>query len=164
MIIREPLEAGNRHNVPKMIVVHSMGEFILDPQPIHATDFLAKLGLSAHALVDPKGDVYICRDDDEGAYHARSYNTNSLGIEFLVEGHHTYGSFLDAIKADYITLDQWDAGVAAVKSWAEAYNIPRDKIVRHSDISPGRKVDPGSGFKWDKFLDAVSTPISTGDQ
>ena len=155
MIKFEPLEKGNKHNVPKMIVVHSMGEFILDPKPIHATDFLAKIGLSAHALVAPNGDIYICRDDDQGAYHAKGYNTNSLGIEFLVEGHHDYGSFLEKIKSDFVTLDQWEAGVDAVRSWVQAYDIPKEKVVRHSDISPGRKLDPGAGFKWDKFLKEI---------
>ena len=155
MIIREPNEFGASKNKPKMIVVHSMGEFILDPHPIHASDFLVKLGLSAHALVSPNGDIYLCRDDDEGAYHARGYNKNSLGIEFLVEGHHDYGTFIEAIKSDYVTDKQWEAGVKAVRSWVEAYEIPREKVVRHSDISPGRKVDPGAGFKWDKFMDKV---------
>ena len=155
MIINEPLEAGNKYNKPKMIVVHAMGEFLLDPHPIHASDFLAKLGLSAHALVAPNGDVYICRDDDEGAYHARGYNTDSLGIEFLVEGHHNYGSFLEAIKADWVTIAQWDAGIHVVHDWVHEYEIPTEKIVRHSDISPGRKVDPGAGFKWTKFLQKV---------
>lgn len=151
----DPSEFGNKFNNPKTIVVHSMGEFILDPHPIHASDFLVKLGYSAHALVEPSGDVIICRDDDQGANHAKGYNTDSLGIEFLVEGHHDYGTFLEAIKADYITLDQWDAGIAAIKSWVEAYDIPKERVVRHSDISPGRKVDPGSGFKWAKLLAEV---------
>lgn len=153
MIIREPSEFGNIHNTPKMIVVHSMGEFIIDPKPIHATDFLIKMGFSAHALVSPNGDVYICRDDDQGAYHARGYNTDSLGIEFLVEGNHNYGSFLEAIKTDYCTVDQWNAGIDVVKSWLSAYNIKQ--LVRHSDISPGRKVDPGDGFDWPTFLERV---------
>ena len=153
MIIQEPSEFGNVHNTPKMIVVHCMGEYILDPQPIHATDFLVKLGYSAHALIAPDGDVYLCRDDDQGAYHARGYNTDSLGIEFLVEGNHNYGSFLEAIKTDYVTLDQWDTGIDVVKSWLSAYNIKR--LVRHSDISPGRKVDPGQGFDWYTFLERV---------
>lgn len=155
-IIREPLEAGASVQTPRMIVVHCMGEFILDPKPIHATDFLAKLGLSAHALVAPDGDVYLCRDDDQGAYHARGYNTDSLGIEFLVEGHHNYGSFIEKIKSPYVSEEQLKAGVKAVKSWVKAYNIPREKIVRHSDISPGRKVDPGAGFPWGDFLDEVT--------
>ena len=153
MIIREPSEFGAERNNPKMIVVHSMGEYIVDPKPIHATDFLVKMGYSAHALVAPNGDVYICRDDDQGAYHARGYNTDSLGIEFLVEGNHNYGSFLKAIKDDYVTLDQWDAGMDVVKSWLSAYDIK--KLVRHSDISPGRKVDPGEGFNWEWFLNLV---------
>ena len=102
----DPSEFGNKFNNPKMIVVHSMGEFILDPHPMHASDFLVKLGFSAHVLVEPSGDAIICRDDDQGGYHAKGYNTDSLGIEFLVEGHHDYGTFLEAIKADYITLDQ----------------------------------------------------------
>lgn len=157
MIINEPLEAGNRYNNPKMIIVHCMGEFILDPHPIHASDFLAKLGLSAHALVAPNGDIYICRDDDKGAYHARGYNTDSLGIEFLVEGHHNYGTFLEKIKTDYITDAQWQAGINAVRNWGQKHEIPVEKILRHSDISPGRKVDPGVGFKWSKFLEEVTS-------
>lgn len=156
MIHYSPLEAGNKNNRPKMIVVHSMGEFLLDPHPIHATDFLEKIKLSAHALVAPSGDIYICRDDDQGAYHAKGYNTDSLGIEFLVAGHHDYGSFLETIKTDWVTDEQWDAGVQAVRYWMESYDIPIHKVVRHSDISPGRKVDPGVGFKWDKFKEAIS--------
>ena len=153
MIHFAPLEAGSsRINKPRMIVVHAMGEFLLDPHPIHATDFLEKIGLSAHALVAPSGDIHICRDDDQGAYHAKGYNTDSLGIEFLVEGHHNYGSFLEKIKTDWVTDEQFQAGVDAVRNWMTTYDIPIEKVVRHCDISPGRKVDPGVGFKWEKFL------------
>lgn len=154
-IIMAPLEKGARHNNPRMIVVHAMGEYLLDPKPIHATDFLEKIGLSAHALIAPNGDTYICRDDDQGAYHAKGYNTDSLGIEFLVEGQHRYASFLETIKTDWVTTAQWEAGVTAVRNWVVGYGISRKRIVRHSDISPGRKVDPGKGFNWDIFLDTV---------
>ena len=150
-----PLEHGSRHNNPKMIVVHCMGEFILDPHPIHASDFLDKLGYSAHVLVEPVGDVIICRDDDQGAYHAKGYNTDSLGIEFLVPGHHTYGTFLEAIKSPYVGDEQWAAGINAVRAWMETYEIDVSKVFRHSDLSPGRKVDPGAGFAWDKFIGAL---------
>ena len=154
-IIQEPSEFGSERNIPKLIVVHAMGEFILDPHPIHATDFLVKLGLSAHALVSPKGDVYVCRDDDQGAYHARGYNQNSLGIEFLVAGHHDYSSFIEKIKSPWVAEEQLEAGIEAVRSWVQAYDIPQNKVVRHSDISPGRKVDPGAGFPWGRFIEEV---------
>ena len=159
-IIREPSEFGPTTpagvplvNNPKMIVVHCMGEFITDPHPIHATDFLVKMGFSAHALVSPNGDVYLCRDDDQGAHHALGYNTDSLGVEVLVEGNHNYGSFLEAIKTDYVLSEQMSSLTEVVKSWLDAYDIKR--LVRHSDISPGRKVDPGAGFPWESFVQAV---------
>ena len=112
-------------------------------------------GLSAHGLIAPNGDTYVCRDDDQGAYHARGYNRDSLGVEFLVQGHHDYGSFIEAIKSPWVSEEQLEAGIAAVKGWVDAYHIPRDRVVRHSDISPGRKVDPGAGFPWEDFLNEV---------
>jgi N-acetyl-anhydromuramyl-L-alanine amidase AmpD len=154
-IIERPLKGGNQFNKPKRIVVHAMGEYIKDPDPIFAPDFLEKYGLSAHALIVPNGDVMMCRDEQAGAYHAKGYNTDSLGVEFLVSGVHDYGSFLDTIKTDYITSEQWIAGIWLVSQWASKWGIERDMINRHSDISPGRKVDPGAGFKWQEFLKQV---------
>lgn len=146
---------GDSINNPKRIVVHCMGEFIVDPEPKHAPDFLDEYKLSAHALVAPNGDIYLCRDDDERAWHARGYNTDSLGIEFLVEGEHTYATFIEAIKTQYLTTDQWEAGITAVRSWIDAYDISINAIDRHSDLSPGRKVDPGEGFPWQDFLNRL---------
>ena len=148
-IIERPLSHGAEKNNPKRIVIHSMGEYIKDPDPMLAVDFLDKLGLSAHALILPSGDVMMCRRPDQGAYHARGFNTNSLGIEFLVEGIHDYGSFLKKIQTNWVTADQYEAGLELVRHWKANYNIL--KMDRHSDISPGRKVDPGEGFHWKKF-------------
>lgn len=127
-----------------------MGEYILDPDPIFAPDFLEKLSYSAHALIVSNGDVMICRDEAEGAIHARGFNTNSLGVEFLVQGDHNYASFLEAIKTDWVTPAQWKSGIELIQEWKSRHNIR--EIVRHSDISPGRKVDPGAGFDWIKFV------------
>jgi AmpD protein len=147
---------GSSENHPNKIVVHCMGEFIVDQTANHAPDFLDGYKLSAHALVEPNGDIIRCRDDDERAWHARGYNTNSLGVEFLVEGEHTYATFLEAIKTEYVTTAQWEAGVELVKEWAFLYSIPEENIHRHSDLSPGRKVDPGEGFHWQDFIDQVT--------
>ncbi len=152
-IIERPLRAGNQFNNPKLIVVHAMGEYIKDPDPIFAPDFLEKCGYSAHALIVPNGDVMICRNEQSGAYHARGFNTDSLGVEFLVSGVHDYGSFLDAIKTDWVTHEQWAAGIELVRSWKAKYKI--EDVKRHSDISPGRKVDPGSGFEWNEFKQKI---------
>lgn len=152
-IINRHLSHGAEKNNPNLIVIHAMGEYISDPNPMLAVDFLDKLGLSAHALILPNCDVMICRRPDQGAYHARGFNTDSLGLEFLVEGDHDYESFIKSIKKPYLAKGQLEAGVELVRHWEKMYNI--NKVVRHSDLSPGRKVDPGRGFPWDKFINEV---------
>jgi AmpD protein len=118
-----------------------------------ARDWLDFLKLSAHALIHPNGEIEICRPPDAGAYHARGHNTDSLGIEFLVAGVHDYGTFLETIKTDWCTPEQYKAGAELVNQWRFDFDI--GMIVRHSDISPGRKVDPGTGFKWREFMERL---------
>lgn len=144
---------GAKHNKPDMIVVHAMGEYIESSDGetyLGAADMLDSIGLSAHALVSPDGSVCRLRNDDEGAFHAGGFNTNSLGIEVLVPGNHNYGTFLNAIARPYMTPAQYDAVVAQCRKWMRLYRIKR--IVRHSDLSPVRKLDPGDGFPWGQFL------------
>lgn len=141
---------GNRVNHPDTIVVHAMGEYLKDKKTLHATDFLNYYGLSAHALVDSNGNIFRCREDNERAWHARGHNTNSLGIEFLVKGEYNYSEFVKAIEGQWVTEEQYNAGLWQIKTWAALYGI--NTIVRHSDLSPGRKVDPGNGFPWERLV------------
>ena len=166
MIYREILlPRGARHQDPKRIIVHAMGEYIFyDGIYMHAVDLLrnirykvkgeTKKGLSAHILVCPDGDIIRCRQDDQGAYHAAGHNDNSLGIEFLVKGSHDARSFRKAIKEEYLTPEQYKAGMEFVRDeWRIKKGILR--LERHSDVSPERKQDPGEGFPWDQFLREV---------
>lgn len=153
MIIRHHLpHGGDAPNDPKLIVVHAMAEYILDGGVYyHASEFLDRYELSAHVLVAPNGDRYVCRDDHERAWHARGHNTDSLGIEFLVEGRHDYASFVEVIKTPYLRMDeQYESGLEQVEQWIVDHQIRR--ITRHSTLSPGRKVDPGDGFPWAGFI------------
>src|SRR5690606_28750529 len=84
MIINRPSPFGAAHQTPKRIIVHAMSEWI---NGMYAPDFLLSVGLSAHALVTPDGDIIKCREDTQGAFHAKGLNTDSLGIEFLLPGH-----------------------------------------------------------------------------
>lgn len=145
---------GKDINRPELIVIHSMGEYVLDGEHRdHAVKFLDRYGLSAHALGAPDGGIYRCRSAGEIAWHARGHNTNSLGYEFLVEGEHDYASFIERIKTPYVTDAQFKAGVEQVREWIDLFGIKR--VVRHSDLSPGRKVDPGTGFPWQEFLSVL---------
>lgn len=154
---------GDTPNSPHVIVVHCMAEFIKEPSDTyHATTFLERYEYSAHVLVSPKGELFRCRQDDEIAYHARDYNTNTLGIEFLVEGEHTYGTFLERIKTPWVSASAYEAGLWQIRQWMMDYSITSNRILRHSDVSPGRKVDPGEGFPWQTLLDAVEDSSKVG--
>jgi N-acetyl-anhydromuramyl-L-alanine amidase AmpD len=144
------LDHGTAIQTPKRIIIHSMGEFIGEAGwQNHAVQYLDKVGLSAHSIIAPDGVNYRCRDDNQGAYHALGHNTDTLGLEFLVEGVHTYSSFLKAISQPYLTAIQYEIGVEQVKYWIKHWGIT--EVLRHSDISPERKVDPGDGYPWAMF-------------
>lgn len=148
--IEHHLQHGRSGNIPMRIVVHCMGEYVKDPKPMYAPEFLDAYELSAHSLITPSGDNIRCRNDDEIAWHAKGRNTNSLGIEFLVEGAYNYSEFKERIKTPYVNEIQYQAGLYQIKEWMRLYNIVT--ISRHSDIDPDRKVDPGEGFDWDRLL------------
>lgn len=136
-----------------MVIMHAMGEYIGNQ---YAPDFLDSIKLSAHVLVTPSGSIIKCREDTEVAWHAKGFNSNSLGVEFLVPGHHDYGTFLDTIaQPGWLTPEQFDAGVNLVAAWAYKYGLNGDQLVRHSDIDPDRKKDPGAGFPWEELRSKV---------
>lgn len=151
-IIWDGMPEGSNEQYPKRIVIHAMGEYIqrAGDKPVHAIEYLRWRGFSAHAFITSSGVVIRGRHDWQGAYHAKRFNTDSLGVEFLVPGIHTYGSFKKKIKENYLTGYQYQAGVEFVLEWVKKYEI--DLIERHSDISPDRKVDPGKGFPWAQFM------------
>jgi len=151
MIENTHLDHGASINSPELIIIHSMGEYVmLNKKYHHAVKFLDLEGLSAHALIAPDATNYRCRNDDEGAYHAKGFNKNSLGMEFLVPGEYYYASFLSRIASPYVSDEQYSEGVRQTVEWLNLH--PIKKIVRHSDLDPERKRDPGKGFPFMDFL------------
>ncbi len=149
------LPAGSVHNTPDHIVLHSMSEYI---DGLHAVDFLKSVGFSVHAMVTPDGKIIRCREGKEGAYHAKYYNTSTLGVEFLVSGENTYVSFLSAIQKEYVSKAQYAAGVHLLKYWLDRYTI--HDVSTHRYLSPGRKFDPGLGFPYKRFEKDIGVKIN----
>lgn len=150
MIIHRPNPYGAASQTPRRIVVHAMGERVSGKDASH---FLESAGLSAHALVTPTGNIIKCREDTQGAYHAKGFNTDSLGIEFLVPGDHDIASLYRAMDRPWVSDAQLLAGARWIAEWVVRWGITQ--IDGHCDIDPSRKRDPGKGFPWDKLRAAL---------
>lgn len=144
--------AGHRIDT---IVVHSMAEIIdFDGKVRHASSFMETMGLSCHYMISPKGEIIQCADPHKRTtYHAKGHNMHTIGIEVLVPGVRKYSNFVSKIKTDWTTMAQIDATVELIKWCFE--NFPIAKCVRHSTLSPRRKIDPGLGFPWEQLQNSL---------
>jgi len=149
-VIKRYSGIGGGIQTPDTLVIHAMSEYI---NGMYADEFLSSMGLSAHFLLKPNGEFIKLRKTTEVAWHAKGFNTNSIGIEVLVEGSHTYDTFLEKIKTDWVKPEQYKALIEMSNGIIEHYDI--ENVVRHSDLSPERKKDPGDGFKWQYFKDQL---------
>lgn len=110
--------------------------------------------VSAHYLLDEDGAVTRLVAEDKRAWHAgksfwrgvRDINSTSVGIEIVNPGHdHGYRTFPDAQIEALIELSEGILG---------RHGITPDNVVGHSDIAPGRKLDPGELFPWQRLAAA----------
>jgi hypothetical protein len=122
--------------------------------------------VSVHYYIDKSGRISQLVADADVAWHAgasswtvdgrrvRGCNAVSLGIE--LENLNT--------GSDPYPQAQYDAALLLTRRLASQYGVPRAQLVRHLDISPGRKTDP-AGFPWARFVDDVydDAPLSPGE-
>jgi N-acetyl-anhydromuramoyl-L-alanine amidase len=119
------------------------GNLPRDVHPYFAT--IEGMRVSAHLLVRRDGELVQFVPFHLRAWHAGASqyegrpacNDFSIGIEF--EG------------ADDVPYEsaQYAAGAAAIGALLAAYpQLSLARLVGHSDIAPGRKTDPGTGFDW----------------
>ena len=170
-VIKRPSNHGGGIQTPNRLIIHAMGQYIIISKsdsrwykenknidiPVgihHAVEFLDYVGLSAHFLIEPNGDLMNLRKTTEIAYHAKSNNTDTVGIEILLEGEWNYPSFKKEMLSgnDWITVDQYKSLIEISNDIVEYFDMDVEKgVLRHSDISPGRKIDPGVGVKWNWY-------------
>jgi N-acetyl-anhydromuramoyl-L-alanine amidase len=106
---------------------------------------LADMHVSAHFFVRRTGEVMQFVSCDDRAWHAgistwrgqRACNDFSIGVE--IEGD-AVAPFADA---QYSALDSL---LVAIKQ-----NYPITAVTTHSEIAPGRKIDPGPTFDWSRL-------------
>jgi N-acetyl-anhydromuramyl-L-alanine amidase AmpD len=143
------------------IVLHSMAQYLdTEPHDIGAYDFLKAQGLSAHALIDPAGNIIRTASDNDLCYHAKGHNSHSLGVEILVPGLHTYSTFIDTIaQPNWYTDAQYQAAIYLCVQWCLRHALDLDAIKTHATLSPRRKLDPGAGFPFHDFIGDVAEAL-----
>ena len=107
-----------------------------------------QLRVSAHVLIKRNGSMVQFVPFNKRAWHAGTScyqgkercNDFSIGIE------------LEGTDTDKFEHNQYQTLVELIKALSEQYpSITPQRIAGHSDIAPGRKTDPGSGFDWQKL-------------
>ncbi|MCW8928793.1 MAG: N-acetylmuramoyl-L-alanine amidase [Gammaproteobacteria bacterium] len=137
-----------------LIVIHAMSSYFIKdrgPNHIHAPDFLNSIGLSCHYMIDPSGICIECADPAKlTTWHAKGFNTNSIGIELLLPGCVTYSDFKDIMEHyNWITSAQLNQLTRMCHALMVKFNMdgrPEKHIKTHCELDPTRKVDPGKHF------------------
>ncbi|MEO0542799.1 MAG: N-acetylmuramoyl-L-alanine amidase [Pseudomonadota bacterium] len=151
---------------PTIIVLHYTGM----ETAIAAQDWLCNpdSGVSCHYIVDEDGKITQMVPEAKRAWHAgegswhgqKDINSRSIGIEVANRGHP--GGLPD------FPQKQIDAVVELTQAIIARHQIALRNVIGHSDMAPGRKVDPGERFPWKKLADAgaalhvASAPILDG--
>ena len=127
---------------PDFVIIHHTAQDSCD-QTLR-TFTLARTQASAHYVICKDGTVHHILNDYLRAWHAgnsswgndKDINSSSIGIELDNNG---FESFPAAQINSLLTL---------LDTLKQRYRIPTANFIGHSDIAPGRKVDPNVDFPW----------------
>jgi N-acetylmuramoyl-L-alanine amidase len=104
--------------------------------------------VSSHYLVHEDGRIVQLVREVDRAWHAGAgswrggddINSRSIGIEIVNPGHeHGYRPF---------PPEQIAALLALCQEIVDRWQIAPEDVLGHSDVAPGRKLDPGELFPW----------------
>lgn len=159
-------DAREQHDLPECLILHSISlppgdyqtdaviDFFsnrLDPKAHPYFESIAHLTVSSHFFIRRDGELIQFVPTSQRAWHAGEsmcfgkpkVNDFSIGIE--LEG-------LDEGQDGY-TDAQYQALLELKSALEQAYpNIKSSDCFAHSDIAPGRKIDPGAMFDWSRVL------------
>jgi AmpD protein len=145
---------------PDLIVVHGIslppGEYggpwierlFTNTLPADAHPYFAEIAgltVSSHLCIARDGTLTQYVSFNERAWHAgaSSYQGRSACNDFSI------GIELEGADTDPYEARQYRALADAVAALCAAYEtLSPERLAGHSDISPGRKTDPGPAFDW----------------
>lgn len=130
---------------PNFVIIHHTAQ--KSTEQTLRTFTTPKSQVSAHYVIGRDGKVYHMLSDYLRAWHAgvgkwgnaSDINSSSIGIELDNNG---FEPFADA---------QVNSLMQVLALLKKTHNIPTANFIGHSDIAPGRKVDPNPTFPWKKL-------------
>ena len=144
-----PRRAGMR---PSILLLHYTGV----ATAAKAIDWLARpeSRVSCHYVIDEIGRVTQMVAEEARAWHAgeaswageTDINSASIGVEIQNPGHEMgYPDFPEP---------QLHAVEALARDILARHAMRPERVLAHSDVSPGRKIDPGEKFPWARLAAA----------
>ncbi|MGX7873539.1 N-acetylmuramoyl-L-alanine amidase [Mesorhizobium sp. ORM6] len=137
---------------PDMIVLHYTGMATGAGAEAWLCDPASEV--SSHYLVHENGHIVQMVRESDRAWHAgksswfgrTDINSCSVGIEIVNPGH----------SLGYLGFPrrQIDAVIGLCKGIAARHKIQAKRVLAHSDVAPGRKIDPGEKFPWAALFEA----------
>ncbi|MDH6232462.1 N-acetylmuramoyl-L-alanine amidase [Mesorhizobium soli] len=131
---------------PDMVILHYTGM----PTGAEAEAWLCDPAseVSSHYIVHEDGRIVQMVRESDRAWHAgksswrgvTDVNSWSVGIEVVNPGH--------ILGYTAFPRCQIEAVIALCGNITVRHGIVPERILAHSDVSPGRKVDPGEKFPW----------------
>lgn len=105
--------------------------------------------VSAHYLIGKHGERYQLVSDLDRAWHAGAgswgavsdLNSASIGIELDNNGREPFAEPL--VRSLLVLLEDLQT----------RWRIPAANFIGHSDLAPGRKIDPGVHFPWKRLAE-----------
>lgn len=137
-----PNHGDRRGQFPSLVVLHYTG--MCDGASARARLCDPAAEVSAHWLIHEDGLTEALVPEDRRAWHAgagawqgrEDVNSRSIGIELVNTGDQPFP------EPQMAALEVLLRGIMA------RWSIPPAGVIAHSDMAPGRKIDPGPRFDW----------------
>lgn len=140
-----PNHGDRRGQRPELVVLHYTG--MADTAEARARLCDPGAEVSAHWLIHEDGRADALVPEDRRAWHAgagswqgrEDVNSRSIGIEIANPGDRPFPA------------RQMDAVAELLRGIMARWRIGPDGVIGHSDMAPGRKIDPGPRFDWQRL-------------
>lgn len=137
---------------PSLVILHYTGMESCEAAEAWLCNTASEV--SCHYIVHESGRIVQMVREADRAWHAgrgswrgeTDVNSASIGIEICNPGH--------AFDYPDFTEPQIEAVIALCHSIAARHRVRPENFLAHSDIAPGRKIDPGERFPWDRLYRA----------